>query len=109
AGMTGGELFVHDPKGHVPIRLNPALVEARPAASEALERVQLVVRRHHALTVSARAATLLTEWHLHAAAMLHVRPRPDLATIVGVQEGNRVTATQCRAASARPLRSVGTS
>ena len=109
AGMTGGELFVHDPQGHVPIRLNPELVEARPASPEALERLQMLVRRHHDLTGSARAAALLTEWDLHAAAMLHVRPRPDLATIVGVQEGTRVTATQSRDASARPLRSVGTS
>ena len=109
AGMTGGELFVHDPQGHVPIRLNPELVEARPASPEALERLQMLVRRHHDLTRSARAAALLTEWDLHAAAMLHVRPRPDLATIVGVQEGTRVTATQSRDASARPLRSVGTS
>ena len=109
AGMTGGELFVHDPQRHVPIRLNPELVEARPASPEALERLQLLVRRHHDLTGSARAAALLTEWDRHAAAMLHVRPRPDLATIVGVQEGTRVTATQSRDASARPLRSVGTS
>jgi glutamate synthase (ferredoxin) len=109
AGMTGGELFVHDPHHHVPIRLNPELVEATPASPEALERLHLLVRRHHELTGSARAAALLTEWDLHAAAMLHVRPRPDLATIVGVQEGTRASATQSRDASARPLRSVGTS
>jgi glutamate synthase (ferredoxin) len=109
AGMTGGELFVHDPQRHVPIRLNPELVEARPASPEALERLRLLVRRHHDLTGSARAAALLTEWDRHAAAMLHVRPRPDLAMIVGVQEGTRVTATQSRDESARPLRSVGTS
>ena len=108
AGMTGGELFVHDPHGHVPIRLNPELVEAKAASVGALERLHLMVRRHHELTGSARAAALLAEWDRHAEEMLHVRPRPDLASIVGVQEGTRVTATQSRDASVRPLRSVGT-
>jgi glutamate synthase (ferredoxin) len=109
AGMTGGELFVHDPHGHVPIRLNPELVEAKAASVEALERLHLLVRRHHELTGSLHAAALLAEWDRHAGGMLHVRPRPDLATIVGVQEGTRVAAMPSRDASARPLRSVGTS
>jgi glutamate synthase domain-containing protein 2/glutamate synthase domain-containing protein 1/glutamate synthase domain-containing protein 3 len=109
AGMTGGELFVHDPDGRVPIRLNPELVEARPATPEALERLHLLVRRHHELTGSGRAAMLLTDWDRHAGEMQHVRPRPDLATIVGVQEGTRITATPVRATPARPLRAVRTS
>ena len=109
AGMTGGELFVHDPHHHVPIRLNPELVEAKAASAGALERLHLLVRRHHELTGSAHAATLLAEWNRRAGEMLHVRPRPDLATIVGVQEGTRMAATPARDVSARPLRSVGTS
>ena len=109
AGMTGGELFVHDPHHHVPIRLNPELVEAKAASAGALERLHLLVRRHHELTGSVRAAALLAEWDRRAGEMVHVRPRPDLATIVGVQEGTRATATQVRDVSARPLRSVGTS
>ena len=55
AGMTGGELFVHDPDGDVPIRLNPELVEARMASPEALERLRRLVERHHELSGSARA------------------------------------------------------
>ena len=45
-----------------------------------------------------------------SAEMLHVRPRLDLATIVGVQEGTRVTATQARdRVGASAPRSVRTS
>jgi glutamate synthase domain-containing protein 3 len=109
AGMTGGELFVHDPDGGLPIRLNPELVEARTASAEALDRLRALVERHHELTGSARAAVLLAAWNAHVAEMLHILPRPDLAAIVGVQEGTRVTAAQAREAAPRPLRSVRTS
>jgi glutamate synthase (ferredoxin) len=108
AGMTGGELFVHDPDDGVPMRLNPELVEARTASSEALERLRRLVVRHHELTGSARAAALLAAWDLHATEMLHVQPRLDLAAIVGVQEGTRVTAAQTRDSAPRPLRAVRT-
>ena len=101
--MTGGELFVHDPHHHVPMRLNPELVEAKAASIGALERLHLLVRRHQELTGSTRAAALLAAWDRHSGEMVHVRPRSDLATIVGVQEGTR-TAAPVRDASARPLR-----
>jgi glutamate synthase (ferredoxin) len=109
AGMTGGELFVHDAAGGVSIRLNPELVEARSPSTDALERLRRLVERHHELTGSARAATLLAGWDIHSAEMLHVVPRLDLATIVGVQEGTRVTASQERDRTPRPLRAVRTS
>jgi glutamate synthase (ferredoxin) len=109
AGMTGGELFVHDADGRVTVRLNPELVEATSASPDALERLHELVRRHHELTGSPRAASLLADWDRRAGELLHIRPRADLATIVGVQEGTRVTVTQTREASARPLRSVRTS
>jgi glutamate synthase (ferredoxin) len=108
AGMTGGELFVHDPDRRVPIRLNPELVEAKAASVEALERLRRLVQRHLDLTGSARAASLLAGWNAHADEMLHIQPRLDLAAIVGVQEGTRVTAAQTREAATRPLRSVRT-
>ena len=109
AGMTGGELFVHDAAGGVPIRLNPELVEARSPSTDALERLRRLVERHHELTGSARAATLLAGWDIQSGEMLHVVPRLDLATIVGVQEGTRVTASQERDRTPRPLRAVRTS
>jgi glutamate synthase (ferredoxin) len=109
AGMTGGDLFVYDPDGDVPIRLNPELVEARKASSDALERLRRLVERHHELTGSTRAAVLLAAWNAHAAEMLHVQPRLELAAIVGVQEGTRVTASQTRNLAPRPLPSVRTS
>jgi glutamate synthase domain-containing protein 3 len=110
AGMTGGELFVHDPDGGVPIRLNPELVEAGPVSAGALERLRRLVERHRELTGSARAEVLLAGWDAHAAEMLHVMPRLDLATIVGVQEGTRVTspAAHERDSAPSPLPSVRT-
>jgi glutamate synthase domain-containing protein 3 len=68
-----------------------------------------MVQRHHELTGSTRAARLLANWDLHTHEMLHVQPRLDLATIVGVQEGSRVTAAQSRETPTRPLRVVRTS
>ena len=110
AGMTGGELFVHDPHRHVPIRLNPELVEARPASPEALERLQLLVRRHHDLTGSARAAALLAEWdrpcRRDAARAAAARSRDDRRGAGGDQgHGRRSHETRRRGR----LRSVGTS
>jgi glutamate synthase (ferredoxin) len=104
AGMTGGELFVHDPHGGVPIRLNPELVEARPASTEALERLRRLVERHHSLTRSARAAALLASWDERGSEMLHVLPRLDLAAIVGVQEGTRTAPPARDAVSVRAPR-----
>ena len=109
--MTGGELFVHDPHRRVPIRLNPELVEAKAASVEALERLHLSGAA--AITSSRdRRARLRSsaEWDATPAEMLHIRPRLDLATIVGVQEGTRVDRRSgCATSSARPLRSVRTS
>jgi glutamate synthase (ferredoxin) len=107
AGMTGGELFVHDPDGGVPIRLNPELVEARAATTQALERLRSLVERHRELTGSVRAGALLRAWDIHAADMLHIQPRLDLAAIVGVQEGTRV-AVQARDLAPAPIPSVRT-
>jgi len=108
AGMTGGELFVHDPAGRVPIRLNPELVEARATSGEALARLRRSVQRHHELTGSTRARALLATWDLHAHEMVHVQPRPDLATIAGEQEGTRAAAGRSTE-PARSLRAVRTS
>ena len=104
AGMTGGELFVHDPHGGVPIRLNPELVEARPASSDALERLHRLVERQYELTGSARASALLATWEERMAEMLHVQPRLDLAAIVGVQEGTRLAPPAREAVSVRSPR-----
>jgi glutamate synthase (NADPH/NADH) large chain len=93
----------------VPIRLNPELVEARAASAEALARLRRSVQRHRELTGSTRAAALLASWDLHSPAMVHVRPRPDLATIVAGQEGTRAAATRSPETPARSLRAVRTS
>src|SRR5690606_20207449 len=58
AGMTGGELFVLDERGDLAERINPELVTFGPADEEAGERLREILRRHHALTGSAKARAL---------------------------------------------------
>jgi glutamate synthase domain-containing protein 3 len=74
AGMTGGEAFVWDPDGGLHARLNTALVEAERPDAESTEELRWLVERHHELTGSARAASLLKDWAATADHMWHVLP-----------------------------------
>jgi glutamate synthase domain-containing protein 3 len=75
AGMTGGELWVHDPFDRVLKRLNSALVSAeRPDATE-LETVRELVAKHLRATDSGRAAELLAGWETEVSRWLRVTPR----------------------------------
>ena len=62
AGMSGGELFVHDPEGAVRARLNHELVEAVELDASSTELLHGLLERHLRYTDSARAAELLTRW-----------------------------------------------
>ena len=74
AGMTGGEAFVWDPESLLMARLNNALVEAVRPDAESLEELRWLVERHHELTGSERAATLLADWERTADQVWHVVP-----------------------------------
>ncbi|MGZ8652166.1 MAG: glutamate synthase large subunit, partial [Actinomycetota bacterium] len=89
AGMTGGEVFIHDPGVRVADRMDHELVEPRELDGEALDRLHLLLERHHSLTGSARAASILGDWDGRRREFLHVvpRPGPDLEVIVRLQEG----------------------
>jgi glutamate synthase (ferredoxin) len=76
AGMTGGELYVYDVAGRLPLRLNTQLVVANRGAGEALRGLLELHLRH---TGSTRAAELLERWDEIASLFWHVIPRTGVA------------------------------
>ena len=85
AGMTGGEAYVYDPAGELPLRLNDDLVVlGRVSGDSELRRL---VERHARYTGSELAAALLAGWDEAIADFWHVRPRSDVAAIEDEHEG----------------------
>jgi glutamate synthase domain-containing protein 3 len=62
AGMSGGELVVHDPLGLLDARLNDEQVETRELDAGTGERLSVLLERHAGYTGSLRAAELLARW-----------------------------------------------
>ena len=87
AGMTGGELFVHDPEERLPLRLNAQLVEATPLDVAAAERLRALLELHVELTGSARAEAALADWETTAAAFRVIRPKAEVGRIEAEAEG----------------------
>jgi glutamate synthase domain-containing protein 2/glutamate synthase domain-containing protein 1/glutamate synthase domain-containing protein 3 len=87
AGMTGGELFLHDPAEEALARLNGELVLAsRPDDIELVFLRELVVA-HHELTGSPVAAAILEAWDEAVSAFWRVAPRAEAAAIERAHEG----------------------
>jgi glutamate synthase (ferredoxin) len=72
AGMSGGELYVLDPAGRLPLRLNTELVVAERGAGEELRDL---LERHVRHTGSDRAADLLQRWDPTKELFWRVAPR----------------------------------
>ncbi|HEX8928850.1 MAG TPA: glutamate synthase subunit alpha, partial [Actinomycetota bacterium] len=87
AGMTGGEVFVHDRDGRLPERINGELVLARRPDELELLRLRELVASHAELTGSAAAAALLDGWERAAGAFWRVAPRDEVAAIERAHEG----------------------
>ena len=91
AGMSGGELYVHDPARTVAARLNHELVEAIELAAASAERLHGLLERHVRYTGSARAAELLARWPEAAAEFTRFVPsaraaadeEPELSSAAG--------------------------
>ena len=81
AGMSGGELFVHDPEGLLRVRLNEQHVAAQRLDSAAAERLRAQLARHVRHAGSERAAALLERWSAAATEFVHVVPRAVAATV----------------------------
>jgi glutamate synthase domain-containing protein 2/glutamate synthase domain-containing protein 1/glutamate synthase domain-containing protein 3 len=87
AGMTGGEVFVHDRDERLPERINGELVLARRPDELELLRLRELVASHAELTGSAAAAALLDGWERAAGAFWRVAPRDEVAAIERAHEG----------------------
>jgi glutamate synthase (ferredoxin) len=87
AGMTNGLAYVYDPAGEFDGRINgeSVLVE-RGLSHEDAARMRELVERHAALTGSAQAAALLSDWEETTAATWKVIPRATLLLAVTTPE-----------------------
>jgi glutamate synthase (ferredoxin) len=87
AGMTGGEIWVHDPRERLPGRLNGELVALERPGADELEHARLLVARHESATGSPRAAALLARWEKEQRRWWRVSPRQDVASFERANEG----------------------
>ena len=62
AGMSGGIAWIYDPDGAFPANCNLEMVELEGLATDDEDQIQGLLRRHHALTGSDKAAFLLANW-----------------------------------------------
>jgi glutamate synthase (ferredoxin) len=85
AGMSGGEIYVHDPEGVLPLRLNGDLVAALPVTSG--DSLRRLLERHVRHTGSERGQTLLARWDESVRKFWHVLPKADVAAVEDEHEG----------------------
>jgi glutamate synthase (ferredoxin) len=87
AGMSGGEIWVHDAGGVLADRLNDQLVFAsRPDLAE-LQPVRELLERHVRYTGSRRAAAVLRRWARESRRWWRVAPKATVAELQSALEG----------------------
>jgi len=88
AGMSGGIAWIWDPRDELDIRCNKELVDLdRVEPGEHERELHELVERHHALTNSARAASLLERWSEVLPQFVQVFPRDYKRALSGVEFG----------------------
>jgi glutamate synthase (ferredoxin) len=87
AGMTGGEIFVHDSAGGLHLRLNEQLVAAARPSREEAELLRALVEAHERYTASTRAAALLARWEAELPRWWRVAPKDEVAQLQSADEG----------------------
>jgi len=87
AGMSGGELYILDADGRLPLRLNTGLVVAERAAGAELRGLLELHLRH---TGSPQAATVLEHWDEAAASFWRVVARADVTVREEAADGAEV-------------------
>jgi glutamate synthase domain-containing protein 2/glutamate synthase domain-containing protein 1/glutamate synthase domain-containing protein 3 len=100
AGMTGGELYLHDPADRLPARLNDQLVAAHRPGPQELAAVRALVERHLRYTGSPRAEALLSRWEQEAPHWWRVAPKAEVAALQSAYEGTAVDASGTAAEAA---------
>jgi glutamate synthase (ferredoxin) len=75
AGMTGGEAFVYDESGTLPLRYNTQLVTITRLTPEDAARLRDLIIDHGRATGSSRARMLLGNWEAHTPRFWKVAPR----------------------------------
>jgi glutamate synthase (ferredoxin) len=78
AGMSGGELYVHDADTSFPARVNTAMVRVERLSAEQGVAVRALVEEHLAATGSVRAAALLADWPVEVARFWRVAAAPPV-------------------------------
>jgi glutamate synthase (ferredoxin) len=92
AGMSGGEAYVYDPAGTLPLRLNDDLVSMTRVHVDT--ELRHLVERHVRYAGSELAAALLEVWDQALGEFWHVTPRANVATIEDEHEGTGGGAVQ---------------
>jgi glutamate synthase (ferredoxin) len=85
AGMSGGELYVHDPEGVLPLRLNGDLVVA--VAVSGSDELRRLLEKHVRHTGSERCQTILARWDESVREFVRVVPKADVADVEDEHEG----------------------
>jgi glutamate synthase domain-containing protein 3 len=85
AGMSGGELYLHDPEDVLPLRLNRDLVVSLPVGAG--EELRRLLERHVRYTGSLRAQALLDRFDEALREFRRVVPKADVAAVEDEHEG----------------------
>ena len=101
--MSGGEVYVHDPKGVLGLRLNEDLVVAQPLRGFA-DDLRRLLERHVRYTGSARAQALLDRWEESVGEFWRVAPRSNVAALEDEHEGTLAGGPHAEEAAAAPVR-----
>ena len=73
AGMTGGDVFVHDPQRRLDARLNTDTVVALALTAQSEARCHGLMEQHAAQTGSSQAQRLLADWAVEREHFVHIR------------------------------------
>jgi glutamate synthase (ferredoxin) len=87
AGMSGGETYVFDPEGALPMSLNTQLVAAYDPTEGQLESLRRVIGLHQEATGSEVAAAILGDWENAAASFRRIAPVAEVARLEALFEG----------------------
>ncbi len=104
AGMSGGQIYVHDPEDVLGLRLNTDLVAARAVGPG--EELRRLLERHVRYTGSSRAAALLDRFEEALREFRLVAPKADVAAVEdeheGTLPGGKHAPSEAEAAAAAP-------